>query len=64
MTMADTTTVLEREVLTIAAHTLHRENAELRRVVLDLQQELTIVKAEYERLLRTLTEQMRNENND
>lgn len=52
---------LEREALIIAAHALQRENDELRRVVLDLQQALTIVEAEKEVLLRTLAAQMKNE---
>ncbi|MBQ6073504.1 MAG: hypothetical protein IJK90_06295 [Bacteroidales bacterium] len=43
---------LEREAMTIAAHALQRENAELRRKLLNTQQELIIVEAEMNRLLQ------------
>lgn len=67
MTMLRQTTgikeLLERESLIIGVHALQRENEELRRVVVDLTQELTIVQAECERLLQTLAAQMDDESN-
>ena len=62
--MTDLERQLERESLIIGAHALQRENEELRRVVVDLQQELIIVQAEYNRLLRSVTAQMNDEQND
>ena len=62
--MTDLERQLERESLIIGAHALQRENEELRRVVVDLQQELIIVQAEYNRLLQSVTAQMNDELND
>ena len=55
---------LEREALIIGAHALQRENEELQCAVLDLQQELMLVKAEYDRLLQSVAAQMKDELND